>query len=397
MADKDHNRFESNKKWIEWKSVNNGGSLLHCQKHYNKPRDEEALKKKIKDKMKKSDERTRKRQGDTGPKRSQVKYSDGIGRVENHKKLKEWINLKITGSTSYKGRTFKKEVPIHGEQLMNRINKLMDYNQLYNQSARDKKTAANAMIDMVRGGKETNDGGITTSKDGKDAHNNNNCKPAAKPTAGVDDGGKEGVYLKDVVIEEGGADAVADGGRDDDNFEVDGNNLGQGKEETTLTDGAKDPVSNAGANNGSVDNMDEIGVETMLTDGTKDPVSNAGANNGSVDDMDEIDLIFDFDGKEEKVCLKEFGSYVKFNNKCCHKGYKTGKNTTFLSAQIFSVPKENRQLVKNNVANFQEGLLNEDDISRLKNISKDIRQGWKEKYKSNKHNAPKKFLSRKVN
>ncbi len=70
MADKDHNRFESNKKWIEWKSLNDGGSLLYCQKHYNKLRDEGALKKKIKDKMKESDERTRKRQGDAGPKRS---------------------------------------------------------------------------------------------------------------------------------------------------------------------------------------------------------------------------------------------------------------------------------------------------------------------------------------
>ncbi len=97
---------------------------------------------------------------------------------------------------SFKGRTFKREVPIHGEQLMNRIIKPMVYNQSYNQLARDKKAAANAMIDMVRGGGETNDGGITTSKDGKDDHNVNNCKPAAKPTAGVDDGGKEGVYLK---------------------------------------------------------------------------------------------------------------------------------------------------------------------------------------------------------
>ncbi len=70
MADEDHNRFESNKKWIEWKSLNNGGSLVYCQKHYNKPRDEEALKKKIKDKMKESDERMWKRQGDAGPKRS---------------------------------------------------------------------------------------------------------------------------------------------------------------------------------------------------------------------------------------------------------------------------------------------------------------------------------------
>jgi hypothetical protein len=49
-----------------------------------------------------------------------------------------------------------------------------------------------------------------------------------------------------------------------------------------------DTGGNAGADNNSVDNMDEIGEETTLTDGAKDPLSNAGANNGSVDDMDEI-------------------------------------------------------------------------------------------------------------
>ncbi len=84
---------------------------------------------------------------------------------------------------------------------------------------------------------------------------------------------------------------------------------------------------------------------------------------------------------------------MKFNNKCCRKGYKTGKNTTLLSAQIFSAPKGNRRLVQINVANFQEGLLNENDISRLKNISKDIQTGWDEKYKSKKYKAPKEFQS----
>ena len=41
------------------------------------------------------------------------------------------------------------------------------------------------------------------SKDDKDNHDNDdNCKPAAKPTASVDDGGKEkGVYLNNDVIE----------------------------------------------------------------------------------------------------------------------------------------------------------------------------------------------------
>jgi len=67
MAEEDHNRFKSNKKWIEWKSLNDGETLLYSQKNYNKPRDEEALKKKIKDKIKQRDDRAQKRQGDAGP------------------------------------------------------------------------------------------------------------------------------------------------------------------------------------------------------------------------------------------------------------------------------------------------------------------------------------------
>ena len=144
---------------------------------------------------------------------------------------------------------------------------------------------------FVRGGGKTNDGGIATSKDDKEDHDNDDdCKPAAKPTASVDDGGKEtGVYLNDVVIEEGCVDAVADGGRDDDNFDVDGNDLGQSKGETKLTYCAKDdPASNADSNNGSVENMNEIGEERTLPDGPNDLVSNADANNGLVENMNEI-------------------------------------------------------------------------------------------------------------
>ncbi len=57
MADEDNNRLESTPKWIEWKGLNDGESLPYCQKFYLKPGDEEDLKKKIKDKMKQSDER----------------------------------------------------------------------------------------------------------------------------------------------------------------------------------------------------------------------------------------------------------------------------------------------------------------------------------------------------
>ncbi len=95
--------------------------------------------------------------------------------------------------------------------------------------------------------------------------------------------------------------------------------------------------------------------------------------------------------------MKEIGSYVKFNMKCDHEGYKTGKKTTFLSAQIFSPPNGSRQLVQNNVEKFEEGLLNKDDMSRLENISKKIQQGWEKKYKSNNYKAPKKFQSQKIN
>ena len=89
-ADEDNNRFESNKKSIEWKSLSDGETLLYSQKNYNKPRDEEALKKKIKYKIKQSDDRAQKRQGDAGPRKtSRVKYEHGIERVKNNKKWKE--------------------------------------------------------------------------------------------------------------------------------------------------------------------------------------------------------------------------------------------------------------------------------------------------------------------
>jgi hypothetical protein len=95
--------------------------------------------------------------------------------------------------------------------------------------------------------------------------------------------------------------------------------------------------------------------------------------------------------------LKEFGSNVKFNYKCLHRGYKRGSNKTFLSAQIFSAPMGLRSTAQNTVANFVEGTINKDNLPVLKSISKDILQGWDEKYRCKKYKAPKMFKSRKVN
>ena len=59
----------------------------------------------------------------------------------------------------------------------------------------------------------------------------------------------------------GGSEAEEeDGGRDDNDFEGDGNNLGWGEEEPTLTDGAMDPGGNVGADDGSTEDEDEIGL-----------------------------------------------------------------------------------------------------------------------------------------
>ncbi len=125
---------------------------------------------------------------------------------------------------------------------------------------KERREAAKVLVNVSSGGEERNNGGITTSNDCED--NDNNHNPAAKPMI-VDDGGKEGVEetctaINNVVIKEGDAKAVADGGRADNNFEGDGNNLGRGKEETMLTDGAKDLGGDAGDDGDFVDNMDEI-------------------------------------------------------------------------------------------------------------------------------------------
>jgi len=107
--------------------------------------------------------------------------------------------------------------------------------------------------------------------------------------------------------------------------------------------------------------------------------------------MDDIGLIFKFEDVDTKVCLKEFGSYVKFNNKCLHRGYKCGSVKTYLSAQLFSAPKGRRSTVQNNVAEFEEGTLDKNNLSGLKSISKAVQRGWKEKYMKKKFDAPKTF------
>ncbi len=56
------------------------------------------------------------------------------------------------------------------------------------------------------------------------------------------------------------------------------------------------------------------------------------------DAEDDISIIFKLEGNDVKVSLRDFGSYVKFNKECLHKGYKCAMVNTYLSAQLFAAP-----------------------------------------------------------
>jgi hypothetical protein len=44
------------------------------------------------------------------------------------------------------------------------------------------------------------------------------------------------------------------------------------------------------------------------------------------------------EGNDVRVSLRNFGSYVKFNKECYHKGYKSSEVNTYLTAQLFAAP-----------------------------------------------------------
>jgi hypothetical protein len=56
------------------------------------------------------------------------------------------------------------------------------------------------------------------------------------------------------------------------------------------------------------------------------------------DTEDDIGIIFQLEGNDVKVSIRDFGNYVKFNKACYHKGYKNSKVNTYLTAQLFVAP-----------------------------------------------------------
>jgi hypothetical protein len=77
--------------------------------------------------------------------------------------------------------------------------------------------------------------------------------------------------------------------------------------------------------------------------------------------MDDIGIIFNLKGNEVKVSLRDFGSYVKFNKECLHKGYQCRTVDSYLSAQLFAAPAVGQQKQKladmNNTGRFDKKTL----------------------------------------
>ncbi len=124
--------------------------------------------------------------------------------------------------------------------------------------------------------------------------------------------------LNNVVIVEGDVEAEADRGGDDINLEGDDNYLEQGEKEKTLTDGTMDTGRDAGADDGSVDNMDEIGEEKMLTDGAMNTNGDGEDNNNDCKPAAKPTVVED--GRKEGV--EETCTALPLKKKSCFTNFK---------------------------------------------------------------------------
>jgi hypothetical protein len=94
--------------------------------------------------------------------------------------------------------------------------------------------------------------------------------------------------------------------------------------------------------NGNVCQAEECGVgdcEGQLEENSKATIDiNDHECNVITDTEDGIGIIVWLESNDVKVSLRDFGSYMKFNKKCNHKGYKIGKVNTYLTAQLLAAP-----------------------------------------------------------
>ncbi len=123
-----------------------------------------------------------------------------------------------------------------------------------------------------------------------------------------------------------------------------GDNHGEGENEGDTNDqfDANINLSTRELVKGNISLAEECGVDDC--DGQLEENSKATININNheckviTNTEDSIGTIFQLEGNDVKVSLRDIGNYVKSNKECLHKGYKSSKVNTYLTAQLFAVP-----------------------------------------------------------
>ncbi len=102
------------------------------------------------------------------------------------------------------------------------------------------------------------------------------------------------------------------------------------------------------------------------------------------DTEDNIGIIFQLEENDEKVSLRDFGSYVKFNKECYHKGYKSSEVNTYLTAMLFAAPaagqKWHRLKRMNITGRYEKKKVEGEQLSILSSIRNEIQENWETTY-----------------
>ncbi len=110
---------------------------------------------------------------------------------------------------------------------------------------------------------------------------------------------------------------------------------------------------------------------------------------------DNIGIIFQLEGNDVRVSLRNFGSYVKFNKECYHKGYKSGKVNTYLNAQLFAAPaagqKWHRLKSINITERYEKIQVVGEKLLLLSSIRNEIKLNWETTYMNAKYDPGKCF------
>ncbi len=119
------------------------------------------------------------------------------------------------------------------------------------------------------------------------------------------------------------------------------------------------------------------------------------------DTEDNISIIYKLEGNDVKVSIRDFGSYMKFNKECLHKGYKCNTENTYLSAQLFAAPaagqKWHRLKCMNITRKYEKKQVEGEQLSILSSIRNEIQQNWDNTYMNVKYNPGSVFQGKVVN